>query len=80
MGKKILIEDDIQHGIAHRHGKRIAAIGGAVGAKRHAIGRAGSGEAGAERKAAANTLGHGHDVGLDTGPLVSKQLAGPADP
>ena len=39
----------------------------------------GGGEAGAERKSAAERLGERHDVGGDAGALVGEQLAGAAD-
>ncbi len=37
-----------------------------------------AGQAGAERKAAADTLGNRHDIRLDVGPFMGKELAGAA--
>ena len=72
-------EHHIEHRIAGRHRQRIAAEGRAVGAGRHALRRFGGGEAGAERKSAAERLGERHDVRLDAGRLIGEQLAGAAD-
>ena len=46
---------------------------------RHALGRLGGGQAGAEREAAADALGERHDVGRDARPLIGEELAGAAD-
>ena len=51
------LQDHVEHRVAHRHGERVAAEGGAVGADRHALGGLGRGEAGAHREAAADALG-----------------------
>ena len=50
-------QHDVEHGVADRHRQRIAAEGRAVGAGRHALAGLGGGEAGADRKAAAERLG-----------------------
>ena len=49
-----------------------------MGADHHARRRLLGGEAGAEREAAADALGHRHDVGLDAVMLVGEHLAGAA--
>ena len=72
------LQHGIEHRIADRHGQRIAAVGRAVRAGHHALGRLLGGQEGAERKAAADALGHRHDVGRDAGPFVREQLAGAA--
>ena len=72
------LQDAVEHGIADGAGQRIAAIGRAVRARDHRFGHLALGEAGAEREAAADALGHRHDVGLDAGPLMREELAGPA--
>src|SRR5262245_23444068 len=69
----------VEHRVAGRHGERVAAEGRAVGARRHALGGLGGGEAGAERKAAAEPFGQRYDVGRDAGLLVGEQVAGAAD-
>ena len=56
-------QHDVEHGIADRHGERIAAEGRAVRAGRHALARFARRQAGAEREAAADALGDRHDVG-----------------
>ena len=64
----------------HGHGKRVAAIGGPVGAGGHALGRLGGGQAHPHRKAVPQRLGQGHDVGLCLArPFVGEQLAGAAE-
>ena len=73
------IGDDIDDGVADRHGQRIAAEGRAVGAGRHALGRLVGREARADREAAAEPLGERHDVRRGTRPFVGEQLAGAAD-
>ena len=73
------LQDHVEHRVAHRHGERVAAEGGAVGADRHAPGGLGRGEAGAHREAAADALGHRHDVGRHAGPFIGEELAGAAD-
>ena len=72
------LQHGLEHGIADRHGQRIAAEGRAVRAGHHALGRLLGGEHGAERKAAADALGDRHHVGRDARPLVREQLAGAA--
>ena len=72
-------EHDIEHGIADRHGKRIAAEGRAMRAGGHAGRGFGGRETGAHRKAAADALGDRHDVGRDAGPFIGEELAGAAD-
>src|SRR3546814_15516822 len=51
----------VQHGHADRHGQRIAAIGRPMGAEHHALGRFLGREAGTQREARADALGHRHD-------------------
>uniref|UniRef100_A0A0N4ZZD7 Histidine kinase n=1 Tax=Parastrongyloides trichosuri TaxID=131310 RepID=A0A0N4ZZD7_PARTI len=63
--------------LADGHGQRVAAEGRAVHADRHALGRLGGGQAGADGEAAAQGLGDGHDVRRHAGPFVGPQLAGP---
>ena len=53
----------VEHGVADRHGQRIAAEGRAVRAGGHALGGLGGGQARADREAAAERLGERHDVG-----------------
>ena len=77
--EKAVFEHDVEHGVADRHGQRIAAEGGAVDAGGHADSRRVGGQARAHREAAADALGDRHEVGLDAGPFMGKQLAGPAD-
>ncbi len=72
-------EHHVEHCAGRRHGERIAAEGRAVGPHRHALGRLGGGEAGAEREAAAERLREPHDVGSDAAALIGEQLAGAAD-
>ena len=72
-------EDDIEHRIADRHGKRIAAEGRAMRAGGHALRGILGGKAGAHREAAANALGDRHDVGCDARPFMGEELAGAAD-
>ena len=50
-----------------------------MGAGRHALGRFGGGQHGAQREAAADALGHRHDVGGDAHPFMGEELAGAAD-
>ena len=76
MGQEIRLQRETQRRDAHRHAERIAAIGRAMRARRHALGRFGGGETRAERKAAADPLGDRHDVGRDAQPIISEQLAG----
>ena len=45
---------------------------------RHALGRFARGEQRAKRKAAADALGRGHDVGRDAIMLIGEELAGAA--
>ncbi len=73
--EEAVLQDHVEHRVPHRHGQRVAAEGGAVGADRHALGGLGRGEAGAQGKAAADALGNGHDVGRDVRPFVGEQLA-----
>ena len=77
--RKSVGEHDVEHGIADRHGERIAAESRAMRARRHALGGLGGGEAGADRKAAAERLGERHDVGRHAGALIGEQLAGAPD-
>ena len=63
MIQKARLQDHVDGFIAHRHGQRIAAIGGAMGAHGHALGGFGGGQHRADGKAAAQRLGHRHDVG-----------------
>ncbi len=72
-------EHDVEHGIADRHGERVAAEGGAMRSGRHALRRLVGGEAGAEREAATDALGRCEDVRRDAGPLIGEELAGAAD-
>ena len=66
---------------AHRHGERVAAVGRAVRAHGHALGRLGGGQARADREAVAERLGDAHDVRQGVlGPLVSEELAGAPEP
>ncbi len=67
------------HRLADRHGQRVAAEGRAVGARRHALGGLRRREARADRKAAAEALGGGHDVGRRARPFIREELAGAAD-
>ncbi len=55
-------QHDIEHGVAERRGKRIAAIGRAVGARGHALRCLGRRKAGAERKPPPMPLAIAHDV------------------
>ena len=77
--EEAVCEDDVEHGVADRHGQRIAAEGGAVHAGGHADRRRIGRQAGAHREAAADALGDRHDVGLDARPFIGEQLAGAAD-
>ena len=72
------LKHDVEHGIADRRGQGIAAEGAAVAAGGHAGRRRLSAEEGADRKAAAQTLGERHGVGLDPGPLIGEELAAAA--
>ncbi len=47
-------------------------------ANRHALGGFGGGQAGADRKAAAERLGERHDIRLDADTLIAEQRAGAA--
>ncbi len=66
----------VEHGVAGRHGERIAAEGRAVRARRHALAGLRGGEEGPDRKAAAERLGERHDVGRHPGVLIGEQVAG----
>ena len=77
--EEAVVEHHVEHGVADRHGQRIAAEGGAVDAGGHADRRSVGRKAGAHREAAADALGDRHQVGLDAGPFIGEQLAGPAD-
>ena len=77
--EEAVLEHDVEHGVADRHGQRIAAEGGAVDAGGHADGRLVGRKAGAHREAAADALGDRHEVGRDAGPFMGEQLAGAAD-
>src|SRR3546814_3876626 len=50
------LEDHVEHRLARRHRQRVAAIGRAVGAEHHALGRLFGREARAQRKVAADPL------------------------
>ena len=76
IGQKRLVRNDLPHGLARRHGQRIAAIGGAVAAKAHAPRALFGGEAGAQWKAAGNALGGRQDVRLHAIQLMRIELAG----
>src|SRR5437016_136303 len=78
-GEKAIGEDDIEHRIADRHGKRIAAESRAMGAGGHAQRRFFGRETSTHREAAADALGNRHDVGGDARPLVGEELAGAPD-
>ena len=77
--EEAISQHDVEHGIADGHAKRIAAIGRAMRAGLHAVCGLFGGQAGAEREAATDALGHRHDVGRDTRPFMGKQLAGAPD-
>ena len=51
-----------------------------MGARDHAGRGALGSKAGADREAAAERLGDGHDVGRDTLPFMGEELAGPPHP
>ena len=80
MGQQFRLHQFLHRGHAHGHRQGVAAVGRAVAAGRHAAGGLGRGQAGADREAAAQGLGHRHDVRIAgaVGPLVGKQLARPA--
>ncbi len=69
----------VEHGVADRHGQRIAAEGAAVAAAGHAIADRRGGQAGTHREAAAQALGHGQHIGCDSGGFVGEKTPGPAD-
>ena len=69
----------VDHRIADRHRQRIAAEGRAMRAGGHALAGFRRRQTGADRKAAAERLGDGHDVGSDPGMLISEQIAGAAN-
>ncbi|MCW0462677.1 hypothetical protein NB717_003745 [Xanthomonas sacchari] len=62
----------------HRRGQRVAAEGGAVRAELHGLGDLRPGQQRADREAAAQRLGQGHDVGSDLVLPVREQGAGAA--
>src|SRR5690242_19108410 len=51
------LQDGVEHGIADGHGQRVAAEGGTMRARLHALGRFVAGEEGTERKPATDTFG-----------------------
>src|SRR5690606_20812376 len=69
------LQHDIEHGVAHRHGERIAAEGGAVNAGRHTFGSFVGRQAGAHGEAAAYALGNRHHVRLDVSAFIGKEPA-----
>ena len=69
------LKHHIEHGIGGRHRERIAAEGRAVGAGRHALAGFLGAEERADRETAAERLGERHDVGVNAGALIGKQLA-----
>ena len=70
----------LHRGERHGHGQRVAAVGRAVRTDGHAGARRRAGDAGADREAAAEGLGQGHDVRLHAGrPFPGEQLAGAAE-
>ena len=79
MRQEIRRQHQVEHGIADRHGERIAAIGRAVRARRHAFRRLGGGKTGAHRIAAADSLGDRHDVWRNAQPFIGEQFAGAPD-
>ncbi|MCY1486270.1 hypothetical protein D9M68_199090 [compost metagenome] len=79
MGEEAISEDDVEHGVADGHRQRIAAIGRAMRARHHAGCRLFRRQASAEREAAADALGNGHDIRADARPLMGEKLAGAAD-
>uniref|UniRef100_UPI00311E444F hypothetical protein n=1 Tax=Thauera sp. SDU_THAU2 TaxID=3136633 RepID=UPI00311E444F len=79
MLEKVVGEHHVEHRVADGHGQRIAAIGRAVRAGRHAGSGLGRRQTGAEREATADALGHRHDVGRDARPFVGEEPARAAD-
>ena len=72
-GEKAVLQHDVQNGVRHRAGERVAAEGRAVGARGHGGSSGGGGEAGADREPAAQTLGDGRDVGTHAGLFAGEQ-------
>ena len=72
-------EHQVEHRIADRHGQRIGAEGRAMGAGGHALAGLRGGEAGADRKPAAQRLGDAHHVGRHAAALIGEEAAGAAD-
>ena len=68
-------QHDVEHRVGDRAGQGIAAEGGAMRAGDHARRGAGRGEAGADREAAAQTLGDGGDVRAHIRLLAGEQRA-----
>ncbi len=60
--KESIVENDVEHGVAHGHRQRIAAEGRAVAARPERGGEPPGRETGADRQAAAETLGDRHQI------------------
>jgi hypothetical protein len=77
--EQALVRDGPDDGEGGRAADRVAAERGAVRAGPEQVPGVAEREARADRQAAAETLGQGHDVGLDAIGLVREPVAGPAD-
>ena len=76
----VVAVDDVEGGEPLRHRDGVAAEGVEVDPVLHGPGDFGAGDAGAQRSAVADPLGHGHEVGGDSPVLEAPEmLAGPAE-
>ena len=72
------LQHHVEHCLPRRHRQRIAAIGRAVRADDHALGRFLGRKAGTERESAADALGRRQDIGRDAIMLIGPHFAGAA--
>jgi len=78
MLQKFWVGDAVKDGIARRHSDRVAAIRRTVSAGHHMFRRRRARNHAAQREAAADAFGHGHDVRMTAvDPLMGKELARP---
>ena len=77
--QQALFFDDVQHRAADPAGQRIATESAAMAARGEQVGRAATGQAGADRHAIAQAFGKGHDIGHDAFVLKGEPLPGAAD-
>ena len=78
--EEAVFKHHVEYSIADGHGERVAAESRAVAAGGHSCAHCLGGEAGADGEAAAEPLGRGKNIGLDSGPFMGIETPGTPNP